>query len=106
MTKVVNLYREEFGIYIGRPGKGQDGYFGNPVVVGEQCPVCGQIHVKPGETLVCYREYLQWRVDHDPEFRVNLQNLRGKTLGCFCKPRPCHGDVIVEWLEENDEVGE
>ena len=25
--------------------------------------------------------------------------LKGKVLACWCKPLPCHGDVIVEWLE-------
>jgi hypothetical protein len=25
--------------------------------------------------------------------------LQGKTLGCWCKPLACHGDVIVEILE-------
>jgi hypothetical protein len=25
--------------------------------------------------------------------------LRGKTLGCFCKPHPCHGDIIAAYLD-------
>lgn len=29
-TKVVNIYKDKFDVYIGRPGKGNDGYFGNP----------------------------------------------------------------------------
>ncbi|HEB92024.1 MAG TPA: DUF4326 domain-containing protein [Gammaproteobacteria bacterium] len=24
--------------------------------------------------------------------------LKGKTLGCHCKPATCHGDVIVDYL--------
>ena len=31
MTKVVNLYKEPYEVYIGRSGKGKDGYFGNPI---------------------------------------------------------------------------
>jgi len=31
-----------------------------------------------------------------------LEPLRGKRLGCWCKPLPCHGDVIVELLGEPD----
>jgi len=31
--------------------------------------------------------------------------LAGKTLGCFCKPKRCHGDFLVEqvkkYLEKN-----
>lgn len=25
-----------------------------------------------------------------------LRALRGKRLGCFCAPQPCHGDVLIE----------
>jgi hypothetical protein len=25
-----------------------------------------------------------------------LPELRGKKLGCWCKPGPCHGDVLAE----------
>ena len=31
--------------------------------------------------------------------RPSLEPLRGKVLGCYCKPLACHGDVIVELLE-------
>lgn len=26
--------------------------------------------------------------------------LEGKILGCWCKPQPCHGDVLVALLKE------
>lgn len=29
--------------------------------------------------------------------------LAGKRLGCFCKPEPCHGDVIAEYLNAFDD---
>ena len=29
--------------------------------------------------------------------------LAGKRLGCFCKPWPCHGDVIAEYLNAYDD---
>ena len=35
----------------------------------------------------------------DSEFATRVKGLRGKQLGCFCKPKACHGDVIVEYLE-------
>jgi hypothetical protein len=28
-----------------------------------------------------------------------LPTLKGKTLGCWCKPEACHGDVLVEFIE-------
>ncbi len=29
-TRVVNIRKKAYDVYIGRAGKGQDGYFGNP----------------------------------------------------------------------------
>lgn len=28
-----------------------------------------------------------------------LRSLKGKRLGCHCKPQPCHGDILVEIIE-------
>jgi hypothetical protein len=30
-----------------------------------------------------------------PELRAAIPALRGKTLGCWCSPKPCHGDVLA-----------
>jgi len=30
----------------------------------------------------------------------DLDSLRGKRLGCWCHPEPCHGDILVSLLEE------
>lgn len=38
-----------------------------------------------------------------PLLLATLQNdLRGKVLGCWCKPDPCHGDVLVRLLQEQE----
>jgi hypothetical protein len=29
----------------------------------------------------------------------DLHELEGKTLGCFCKPLACHGDVLKDLVE-------
>lgn len=45
-----------------------------------------------------YREYLKKKIAEDPEkWVMAILDLEGKTLGCFCKPAPCHGDVLVEF---------
>jgi hypothetical protein len=41
-----------------------------------------------------YRAY----VLASPTLMASLDELRGKTLGCWCKPKPCHGDVLVHLL--------
>jgi hypothetical protein len=105
-TRVVNLYKEPYTVYIGRGGKGQDGYFGNPFPVGKQCALCDEVHRDGGSTLPCFRLYFFDRLQSDPEFRMRIDGLKGLTLGCFCHPKPCHGDVIAEYLNRNDRLGE
>ena len=31
-----------------------------------------------------------------------LSELRGKTLGCWCAPEPCHGDVLARYVAGDD----
>ena len=30
----------------------------------------------------------------------DIHELQGKILGCWCKPGPCHGDVLLECLRD------
>ena len=32
--------------------------------------------------------------------RASLRALKGKLLGCWCAPLPCHGDVLTRLIEE------
>jgi hypothetical protein len=36
---------------------------------------------------------------HKPSLLDRLDELRGKALGCWCAPEPCHGDVLATWAE-------
>lgn len=104
MTKVVNIRYSAYDVYIGRPGKGETGDFGNPVVKGRPCPLCGGVHCTAGETLPCFEKYARARLASDPAWADAVRGLRGKVLGCFCKDRDgigdCHGDVYVKLLGE------
>jgi hypothetical protein len=104
-TTVVNLRHEAYDVYIGRAGHGQSGYFGNPFRVGDVCARCGQLHTIGAATIDCFRGYFLERVERDEAFRKKVLGLKGKRLGCFCKPSPCHGDVIVEWLDRGRPKG-
>lgn len=100
--KVVNKYKEPFDVYIGRKGKGK---WGNPVAMGRTCPECGQVHRDRGSTLQCYKRWLWRRMKADPGFVKEIRSLAGRTLGCYCKPHPCHGDVLraaCAWLIEQE----
>lgn len=89
MTKVVNLRKEPYDIYIGRGGKGYDGYFGNLFSVEqfgrEKC-------------LIMFKEYFYKRLGNDPVFKQKIHALKDKVLGCFCVPQPCHGHIIADYL--------
>ncbi|KAL9644686.1 hypothetical protein ABK040_012340 [Willaertia magna] len=50
------------------------------------------------ECLDKYKEYIL----NQPDLFNSLNELKGKTLGCFCEldERPCHADVLVELVEK------
>ena len=92
-TRVVNLYQEDYDVYIGRAGRGFDGYFGNPFL-----PEGWHSSTERELAIAKYTEYFHRRVATDQTFAQRVLDLRGCTLGCFCKPMPCHGDVIAEFV--------
>jgi len=49
------------------------------------------------EALDLYRDHLIQLLE-DEEILDEFIQLKGKTLGCWCKPDRCHGDIIVEVL--------
>lgn len=40
------------------------------------------------------RHYEQW-LDEQPELLDKLGELKGRALGCWCAPQPCHADVLA-----------
>lgn len=89
MTKIVNIYKSSYDVYIGRAGKGNDGYFGNPYQVGSDREECVRK----------FKDYFYSRVAEDEDFRNRVDQLKDKTLGCFCFPKLCHGMVYIEYLD-------
>lgn len=94
-TKVVNIKTHRYDVYIGRAGRGMDGYFGNPFPLAPG--------TTRGSVLEKYRDYFYKRIESDVEFKRRILALKGKTLGCFCKPEACHGDIIAEYLDSLNE---
>jgi hypothetical protein len=73
-------------VYIGRRGKGCDGYFGNPFPL--------QAGESRGSSIARFETWARSRAQTDATYREAVKGLHGKTLVCFCKPFPCHGDVL------------
>jgi len=49
------------------------------------------------EALSRYRTHICARIASDPSM-YDLNELRGKTLGCWCAPNRCHGDILIDLL--------
>lgn len=80
--KAINRYKEKEDVYIGRGSK-----WGNPFVLGKdgtRDEVCDK-----------YEAYF-WTTN----LKDSLHELKGKKLGCFCKPQRCHGDFIAKLVNE------
>jgi hypothetical protein len=67
--------------------------WGNPF---SHLPGKGECQVATREDAIeCYRLW----VPTQPDLLEDLPELEGKVLGCWCAPRPCHGDVLIELIE-------
>ena len=86
MPIVVNKHKESYDVYIGRGSK-----WGNPFKIGEDGT--------REEVIEKYRGYLWDMIQNGDITRSDLMSLRGKRLGCFCKPLPCHGDILIKAVE-------
>jgi hypothetical protein len=93
MTKVVHCKKEKYDVYIGRGS-----IYGNPYTHIKNKETKAEFIVKDRKTAIeKYKEYLL----NNKELLEKTKELKGKTLGCWCKPKSCHGDVIIELLETN-----
>lgn len=77
-------------VYIGRAGKGLDGYFGNPYRLYNE--------EEREECLVRYQKWFFETIEKDQEFKERILNLKDKILVCFCSPKLCHGDIIADYV--------
>jgi hypothetical protein len=83
-TRVVNMTSaKRFDVRIDRATK-----WGNPFYVGR--------HGSRQQVIERYETYIR----NQPDLMAALSELKGKTLGCWCKPLPCHGDVLARLAEE------
>ena len=86
-TLVVNLRIEPCDVLITRPGD-----WGNPFVMGVD-----------GTREEVVAKHLAWIKKH-PQLLKRLGELKGKRLGCWCRPLLCHGDNYVELIEGKGSV--
>jgi hypothetical protein len=94
-ARVVHCQRDPYDVYIGRavPRRGlKASKWGNPYREGVD-----------GTLAECIAKYEHEHLSAHPELEAALPELRGKVLGCWCAPKPCHGDVLVRLANGGDE---
>jgi hypothetical protein len=83
--RVVHCMRERYDVYVGR---GRGSRWGNPFKEG-----------RDGTRQQVIAKYERW-LRARPELMARLPELRGKVLGCWCAPKPCHADVLLRLANE------
>lgn len=112
MTKVVNVkvkyIRPEFDNLKEWNSDMNNEYIGRGGIVfidGRRYPENASIWANPYkdmdrvESLRKFREYIIDKIKKENLY-AELLELDGKNLGCWCKPESCHGDVLLELINE------
>ena len=89
MCTVVNKYKSQYDVYIGRGS-----IWGNPFVMENNSDAERQ------RVIDAYRVHFIKQMASGVITVDMLKQLYGKRLGCFCAPKPCHGDVIAAAVRE------
>jgi hypothetical protein len=86
--KVVHCKRDPYDVYIGRGS-----IWGNPYT-HKDGTMAKYIVDSREEAIAKFEEYLL----ANENLMSKIGELRGKTLGCFCKPnKKCHGDILLKY---------
>lgn len=106
VTRVGHCKADETDVYVGRgpdgshmnntPRAGERGWLGNPYTLEEY---------SRSESIALFRRDFEERLERSPEIRRAVEELQGKTLGCWCQrldedSPSCHGEVIAEWADK------
>src|SRR5699024_5883273 len=86
----------------------RNAYIGRGRIVfidGSRYPPNDSLFANPhrGDGSIAKYESHLLRLLRDPYYRMEFVKLKDKNLGCWCKPKPCHGDVILKYLKLLDE---
>lgn len=68
--------------------------FGNPFRIGQ--------HGNRDQVIARFERYFERRIKHDVKFRKAVKKLEGMTLLCWCYPLKCHGDILAEYLNNEE----
>lgn len=102
-TKVVHCKKEQYDIYIGRPS-----IYGNPwgIVKGKADFIVGnrEVAVDNFEKWLTGDNFQNILQERRTSIILSLHTLQGKTLGCWCSPKKCHGDILAKFADITKEI--
>ena len=92
-TKIVHLKKEPYDIRIDRSS-----IYGNPFVIGQDGN--RKDVVRKCDLWLRGEDFTYFKQRKRRLILRSLHELKGKRLGCWCAPKPCHGDIYIKLLEE------
>lgn len=81
---VVHCKKEKYDVYIGRPS-----IWGNKFKIGVD-----------GTREEVIKKYEDWLLKQPELVQRVKKELKGKTFGCWCFPKECHGDTLARIANE------
>ena len=93
MVEVVNIrFCKDFGTIIGDVRIDRYTKWGNPFHLQyESITARDQV----------INQYIAWFIQQELDGKLDIRELlSAKRLGCWCKPKACHGDYLKERIEE------
>ena len=106
--RVVHCQRGQYDVYVGRgrcPRTGQESIFGNPFSHLKDSLASVRVKTRV-EAIQAYEAWLRGTayLTVEPARRLEilkvLSELRLVRLGCWCAPKPCHGETLLRLAEE------
>jgi len=92
MNKVVHCKKAAYDVYIGRPSK-----WGNPFSHKSGTKALFKTETR-AEAIGKYKDWILHGTGK--HLLKDLHELKGKTVGCWCSPLPCHGDILAQLIDE------
>ena len=91
---VVHCKKEKYDVYIGRPSPWSNQFTHLDYETLAKWKVASR-----DEAVKAYEKWIRSK----PELMAKAKReLKGKILGCWCKPQSCHGDVLAKIANEED----
>lgn len=108
MTHVINKkWKKKGKDLVGeRVNIGRSSLYGNPFITVEMQRFAGARGIVSEDPVRAYEDWLKGtrytsvRQAFRQAILNGLPSLKDKVLMCFCKPQPCHGDVLAKMADE------